>query len=64
MYGNNRMRSLQLTVAGPCEFLVMYGKALFNVLVTSVAGPCEFLVMYGNVNDIYTYRPLQDPVNF
>ena len=34
-------------VAGPCEFLVMYGMTIDDIKRKNVAGPCEFLVMYG-----------------
>ena len=51
-------------VAGPCEFLVMYGFNLFFLIYSSVAGPCEFLVMYGYDHNLLYCVELQDPVNF
>ena len=47
MYGHLLFYKWYKIVAGPCEFLVMYGSTPGNVYNQTVAGPCEFLVMYG-----------------
>ena len=47
MYGKIQAKKDNNTVAGPCEFLVMYGYPISIIPIPTVAGPCEFLVMYG-----------------
>ena len=49
MYGLKNFDIIKCYVAGPCEFLVMYGWLGAKKFHFTVAGPCEFLVMYGGI---------------